>query len=183
METDVPAAPIGKCQLLKPTTNSLELSWLACPTAEAYLLQIQKVENYFKAAAVAKQPPPPALLNLPQPKQQQPTQLENHTNNITTGMIKLGQGELNQALNNLNESAKLIVHQQPQLQPPPPPPQPQIQLQQPQLQQQPLPQMVFSANELVAKKQIDSIKETIFNISQFNGLYNDGLLFSKPIRV
>lgn len=70
LETDVPSAPPGKCQLLKPTTNSLELSWPACPTAEAYILQIQKVENYFKTtgglgAGVLPPPPPPQPQSLP----------------------------------------------------------------------------------------------------------------------
>jgi host cell factor len=43
LETDVPLIP-GKVQLLKPTTNSLEVTWTGVPTADAYLLQIQKVE-------------------------------------------------------------------------------------------------------------------------------------------
>jgi host cell factor len=44
LETDVPKSP-GKVQLLKPTTNSLEVTWSPVSTADAYLLQIQKVES------------------------------------------------------------------------------------------------------------------------------------------
>ena len=43
LETEVPSAP-GKIQLIKPTTNSLEVSWTPVPTAESYLLQVQKIE-------------------------------------------------------------------------------------------------------------------------------------------
>jgi hypothetical protein len=45
LETEVPPAP-GKVQLLKPTTNSLEVSWSAVHNADAYILQIQKVEAF-----------------------------------------------------------------------------------------------------------------------------------------
>jgi len=47
LETEAPAAP-GRVQLVKPTTNSLEVSWTAVPTAEAYLLQVQRVEAHVK---------------------------------------------------------------------------------------------------------------------------------------
>jgi host cell factor len=44
LETEPPAAP-GKIQLVRPTTNSLEIFWTGVATAEAYLLQIQKVDG------------------------------------------------------------------------------------------------------------------------------------------
>ena len=47
LETEVPAAP-GKVQLIKPTTNTLEIIWTGVPTADAYLLQIQKVDTTLK---------------------------------------------------------------------------------------------------------------------------------------
>ena len=47
LETEVPATP-GRVQLVKPTTNSLEVVWTGVPTAEAYLLQVQKVEAHVK---------------------------------------------------------------------------------------------------------------------------------------
>lgn len=50
LETDVPASP-GKVQLIKPTTNSLEVTWAGVPTADAYLLQIQKVDASAELAA------------------------------------------------------------------------------------------------------------------------------------
>ena len=43
LETEVPGAP-GKIQLIKPTTNSLEVSGTPVPTAESYLLQVQRIE-------------------------------------------------------------------------------------------------------------------------------------------
>lgn len=61
LETEVPPAP-GKVQLTKPTTNSLEVNWSAVPTAEQYVLQIQRVENFLNksnpssAAALLAQP-------------------------------------------------------------------------------------------------------------------------------
>lgn len=47
LETEVPPAP-GKVQLIKPTTNTLEIIWTGVPTADAYLLQIQKVDAALK---------------------------------------------------------------------------------------------------------------------------------------
>ena len=43
LETEKPPAP-GRVQLVRASTNSLEVCWGAIPTAEAYLLQIQKYE-------------------------------------------------------------------------------------------------------------------------------------------
>jgi host cell factor len=54
LETDVPASP-GKVQLIKPTTNSLEVTWSGVPTADAYLLQIQKVDANAELAAKAEE--------------------------------------------------------------------------------------------------------------------------------
>jgi host cell factor len=48
LETEAPAAP-GKVQLLKQTTNSLEVNWSPVATADVYILQIQKIiENQIK---------------------------------------------------------------------------------------------------------------------------------------
>ncbi|KAI1290869.1 Host cell factor 1 [Halotydeus destructor] len=43
LETDKPPAP-GRVQLVKATTNTLEVVWGAIPSAESYLLQIQKYD-------------------------------------------------------------------------------------------------------------------------------------------
>ena len=43
LETEKPPAP-GRVQLVRASTNSLEVCWGVVPTAEAYLLQIQKYE-------------------------------------------------------------------------------------------------------------------------------------------
>lgn len=152
----MPSAPSGKCQLLKPTTNSLELNWPACATAEAYILQIQKVENFFKPASSGigsgilpppPQPPPTLALTKPPPPTPttsaaptvlsvQPT-LSNPAAAVAAAGIEASllrvtaqlpqqqqaqqqqQIELNQALNSINEAAKLVIqpqqsHHQPQ---------------------------------------------------------------------
>jgi host cell factor len=44
LETSVPDAPPGKIQLIRPALNSLEVTWNSVPNADAYLLQIQKVD-------------------------------------------------------------------------------------------------------------------------------------------
>ena len=43
LETEKPPAP-GRVQLVRASTNSLEVCWGTVPTAESYLLQIQKYE-------------------------------------------------------------------------------------------------------------------------------------------
>lgn len=143
LETEVPSAPPGKCQLLKPTTNSLELSWPACPTADAYILQLQKVENYFKPSGLGGtagilHPPPatPIVVNKPAAAvvagtpngptvltaaSVQPSPVATTTATLdASSLIRVGtaaqqqqQLELNQALNSLNEAKLVIQPQQP----------------------------------------------------------------------
>uniref|UniRef100_A0A8C4QNM4 Host cell factor Kelch-repeats domain-containing protein n=1 Tax=Eptatretus burgeri TaxID=7764 RepID=A0A8C4QNM4_EPTBU len=43
LETEKPAAP-GRVQLVRASTNTLEVSWSAVPVADSYLLQIQKYD-------------------------------------------------------------------------------------------------------------------------------------------
>merc|ERR1719510_60286 len=43
LETDKPSIP-GRVQLVRASTNSLEVSWVSVPQADAYLLQIQKYD-------------------------------------------------------------------------------------------------------------------------------------------
>ena len=43
METDKPSVP-GRVQLVRASTNSLEVCWGSVPQADAYLLQIQKYD-------------------------------------------------------------------------------------------------------------------------------------------
>ncbi len=47
LETECPAAP-SRLQLVKTTVNSLEVNWTGVPTAEVYLMQIQRVETAKK---------------------------------------------------------------------------------------------------------------------------------------
>ncbi|XP_060736641.1 host cell factor 1b isoform X1 [Tachysurus vachellii] len=53
LETDRPLAP-SRVQLVRANTSSLEVSWGAVPTADAYLLQLQKYE--IPAATTASSP-------------------------------------------------------------------------------------------------------------------------------
>ena len=43
METDKPSPP-GRVQLVRASTHSLEVCWGGVPTADAYLLQVQKYD-------------------------------------------------------------------------------------------------------------------------------------------
>ena len=62
METEAPSAP-GKVHLIKPTVNSLELTWTSVPTAESYILQIQKLEPSNRNKAALKPANSPNLPN------------------------------------------------------------------------------------------------------------------------
>ena len=59
LETEKPPGP-GRVQLVRASTNSLEVCWGAVPTAEAYLLQIQKYEVPPAGAATNPEPASPA---------------------------------------------------------------------------------------------------------------------------
>ncbi|XP_067854482.1 host cell factor 1-like [Heptranchias perlo] len=51
LETEKPNAP-GKVQLVRASTNSLEVSWGSIPTADGYLLQLQKYDVPTATAAM-----------------------------------------------------------------------------------------------------------------------------------
>uniref|UniRef100_A0A4W3K5X2 Host cell factor C1 n=1 Tax=Callorhinchus milii TaxID=7868 RepID=A0A4W3K5X2_CALMI len=51
LETEKPPAP-GKVQLVRASTNSLEVSWGSLPTADVYLLQLQKYDVPTATAAM-----------------------------------------------------------------------------------------------------------------------------------
>lgn len=76
----------ARVALVRASTHSLELCWLATPTATHYLLECQKIEP-------ATQPPQPIALNTPQQlatkvmvQQQQQQQLSSPiTDNSTLG--------------------------------------------------------------------------------------------------
>ncbi|CAJ0931301.1 unnamed protein product, partial [Mesorhabditis belari] len=46
----------GKVQLVRATVNSLEVCWAAIPTAEAYLLQVQKIEKGDRDESTVQNP-------------------------------------------------------------------------------------------------------------------------------
>ncbi|XP_060788449.1 host cell factor 1b isoform X2 [Neoarius graeffei] len=62
LETDRPLAP-SRVQLVRANTSSLEVSWGAVPTADAYLLQLQKYE--IPAATAASSPSVTPTSSLP----------------------------------------------------------------------------------------------------------------------
>ncbi|MCI4380577.1 hypothetical protein PGIGA_G00241560 [Pangasianodon gigas] len=62
LETDRPLAP-SRVQLVRANTSSLEVSWGAVPTADAYLLQLQKYE--IPAATTASSPSVTPTSSLP----------------------------------------------------------------------------------------------------------------------
>uniref|UniRef100_A0A1B0CAT5 Fibronectin type-III domain-containing protein n=1 Tax=Lutzomyia longipalpis TaxID=7200 RepID=A0A1B0CAT5_LUTLO len=58
LEVEVPP-PATRVALIRASTKSLEMCWGAVPTAQCYLLEIQKIDQAPKSPAQA--PPPPAL--------------------------------------------------------------------------------------------------------------------------
>ncbi|XP_045622747.1 host cell factor 2 isoform X2 [Procambarus clarkii] len=67
LETSVPGSP-GRVQLVRASTTTLEVCWGATPTADAYLLQIQKYDIPTPASTVSTPTTPtstPATSNLP----------------------------------------------------------------------------------------------------------------------
>lgn len=115
LETDVPQAP-GKVQLLKPTVNSLEVSWTSSPTAEAYILQIQKVESFLKSVPT-KSEPTPAFVPIQVPTALlQPTLLPASILQASPALqlatnAALSIPELNQALSNIQQNLSDAVAQ------------------------------------------------------------------------
>merc|ERR1740137_452989 len=69
LETERPAAP-GRVQLVRASTHSLEVCWGSVPTADAYLLQVQKYDMPATAPAqpqaVAAPAPAPVPIPVPQ---------------------------------------------------------------------------------------------------------------------
>lgn len=61
LETDKPAAP-NRVQLVRAGTSSLDVAWGSVPTADAYILQIQK---YDVSANSSTQSPPPSARMTP----------------------------------------------------------------------------------------------------------------------
>ena len=66
LETDKPAVP-GRVQLVRASTNSLEVCWGSIPQADAYILQIQKYDMPPTAAAAGAAVAPVASVPTPTP--------------------------------------------------------------------------------------------------------------------
>ncbi|XP_072285389.1 host cell factor 1-like isoform X2 [Pyxicephalus adspersus] len=60
LETEKPPAP-ARVQLVRANTNSLEVSWGAVPTADSYLLQLQKYDIPAVTAAMSPASPVPSV--------------------------------------------------------------------------------------------------------------------------
>ena len=67
LETERPAAP-GRVQLVRASTHNLEVCWGTVPTAEAYLLQVQKYDMPASAPSTQSSPA------IPSPSPSLPTQ-------------------------------------------------------------------------------------------------------------
>lgn len=90
LETEKPPAP-NKVQLIRAATNTLEVTWGAVPTADCYLLQIQKYDLPAAAAANAAAHPPGILLAPNQPENPSSTPspaTKTKTNTSTTTPAK-----------------------------------------------------------------------------------------------
>ncbi|XP_058873052.1 host cell factor 1-like [Acipenser ruthenus] len=71
LETEKPPAP-SRVQLVRANTNSLEVSWGAVPTADSYLLQLQKYDIPAAAAATSPVLNPVSSLPASHPKSPAP---------------------------------------------------------------------------------------------------------------
>lgn len=63
LETERPSVP-GRILLVRASTNSLEISWSPVPSAEAYVVQVQRFEP---SAAVAPSTSAPSASTVPAP--------------------------------------------------------------------------------------------------------------------
>ena len=96
LETDVPPSP-GKVQLIKPTTNTLEVTWTGVVTADAYLLQIQKVESSVSEVA---EPPPATCSPLSNSLERKSSVNEDeYKQNVLSNSSNTGQTSKNLKLN------------------------------------------------------------------------------------
>ncbi|XP_051964643.1 host cell factor 1-like isoform X2 [Xyrauchen texanus] len=71
LETDRPLPP-SRVQLVRANTNSLEVSWGAVPTADTYLLQLQKYDIPAATAAMSPTVNPTSSLPINSPKSPAP---------------------------------------------------------------------------------------------------------------
>ncbi|XP_045481426.1 host cell factor 2 [Harmonia axyridis] len=88
LEVDKPAAP-NRVSLVKAATHSLEVNWMAMPSGQTYILQIQKYELPPTPSA---KPPVPTQTNVPPPLLISPKQGQSpgqHVINSPTGSVTL----------------------------------------------------------------------------------------------
>jgi len=118
LETERPAAP-GRVQLVRASTHSLEVCWGSIPTADAYLLQVQKYDMPATAptTTVASATPSPSLPT-PITATSMPSQAQQAVNSITPQLPALQQQQP-QAIPNIVSPVKAVL-------PPPQPQQPTI---------------------------------------------------------
>ena len=156
LETDVPAAP-GKIQLIKPTTNSLDISWTGVPTAEAYILQLQKIDTNIQKKIINKMDS--SIDNLPETLKittTLKTKLNESQFNIDTNLNKSIALKTNlQTKSNIDEAQLQLKHQLEQLE--------QVNLLNEQLQQENFLKEQLQQESLIKeqlKKQLETELET-----------------------
>lgn len=95
-------------QLIKPTTNTLEVVWTGVPTADAYLLQIQKVEANVKKIMTHK----PETLNEFLNKESPPVSVFNEKPNFLK-LEQLADSMAQKAVANINNQEANSIKKQP----------------------------------------------------------------------
>lgn len=95
LEVEVPAAA-ARVALVRASTNSLELCWTGTPTAQYYLLEVQKIESEAPPAPLVPissptiQSTPPALVSSQVPQLLTPVEMIKSVVQ-TTGPQKVSQ--------------------------------------------------------------------------------------------
>lgn len=114
LETEKPPSP-GRVQLARASTNSLEVCWNQLPTADCYLLQIQKYDvNSQQSTAIS--PPAPSSTPLHQQQQQQSSSTVAPHRTIMLNNSKLSPaGPLSAAATTLSTPVKLTTGVTPKL--------------------------------------------------------------------
>merc|ERR1711899_628725 len=98
LETDKPAVP-GQVQLVRASTNSLEVCWGSIPQADAYILQIQKYDMPPTAAAAGAAVTPVASVPTP----------TTTTTSAPVSTVNVGQQLPGQAVSSLPASSIQMV--------------------------------------------------------------------------
>ncbi|VDL90481.1 unnamed protein product [Schistocephalus solidus] len=167
LETDRPPAP-NRVQLVRAGTQSLEVAWGSVPTADAYILQIQK---YDVSAPSAPSVPPSAQAATSVAERKQPVtstsnpqqaQLHPRTIGVTLGSLSMQpspQGQLNNVTNPILVSSSSAIGQGSQLIQP--------------STAQPTTNVVLTNRSDSAWHDVGVIKATNFTVTAYSAYTND----------